>query len=414
MIAWLRRTLLVVVVLTNAVLVGPRVVAAADADAAVGNGRFYPQAGGAADVGYALTDDDGVRLWRDFGRLGGVAVLGYPSSERYAATDGFVYQATQAALLQWRPAEDRTALANTFDMLSTAGKDEWLRVARGIPPPIPDDGSRGNWDRAVVVRIGWLDDPAIRERYLANPNPAAFPDWSMERAIALYGLPTSRPVRVGPFVAQRFQRVAFQRWVDAVPGMPAVGTVVPVLGGDLLKEAGLLPPASIRPQSYDAVAGRVDPALRVRLDLLGTAPAGAPLRTLALEQRLAMVWVPLPETVGAFYSPSRRWIAVNTEWRDADPRAVAALLGHELTHAQDAFAGKPIGTAAGCFASEEAAFRAQAAVWETFYGAGGKTGKVSGIEEQHNTVLALVRRGADALHERVVRLYQRECAERSD
>ncbi|MER3406286.1 MAG: hypothetical protein C4289_14920 [Chloroflexota bacterium] len=63
-----------------------------------------------------------------------------------------------------------------------------------------------------------------------------------------YGLPMSLPERFGPFVSQRFQRVTLQLWLDTVPGMPAPGTVVRVLAGDLAKEAGLIPAEAMRPQ----------------------------------------------------------------------------------------------------------------------------------------------------------------------
>ena len=45
----------------------------------------------------------------------------------------------------------------------------------------------------------------------------------------------SRPERFGPFISQRFQRVAFQLWVEKIAGSPAPGTVIGVLAGDLLK-----------------------------------------------------------------------------------------------------------------------------------------------------------------------------------
>ena len=151
--------------------------------------------------------------------------------------------------MQWRPELGRATLANTFEMLQAAGKDDWLDQAKSIPRPISDDGSGGNWNRARAERLSWLTDPAIRQRYYSNPNPAVFHSWSVDQAIELYGLPMSRPERRGPFVVQRFQRIAFQHWVEAVPGMPAPGTVVRVLGGDLLKEAGLIPTDAATPAS---------------------------------------------------------------------------------------------------------------------------------------------------------------------
>src|SRR5262249_43101899 len=149
------------------------------------------------------------------------------------------YQATQGAVLQWRPEFGRAVLANAFEWFSEAGKDDWLLETASVPRPIADDGSNGSWERARAVRLTWLTDDAIRQRDLA-----AGP---LDRAVELYGLPASRPERRGPFVVQRFQRVAFQRWVESVPGMPAPGSVVPILAGDLLKQAGLVPPEAAQP-----------------------------------------------------------------------------------------------------------------------------------------------------------------------
>ena len=201
-------------------------------------GRFYAEAG-QGQGGYAIVDDGGIGFWSSFQALGGVESLGYPCSQRFQLADGFTYQATQGALLQWRPELGRAVLANTFEMLQTAGKDDWLDGAKGIPRPIGDDGSGGNWQRAREIRLSWLTDDAIRARYLSAG--------SVDRAVELYGLPMSRPERRGPFVVQRFQRIAFQRWVESVPGMPAAGSVVRVLGGDLLKEAGVIPAAAAQP-----------------------------------------------------------------------------------------------------------------------------------------------------------------------
>ena len=182
-------------------------------------------------------------FFSEFNRLGGVQVLGYPASNTFTLPDGFIYQTTQAALLQWHP-EDQPGgaveMANVYDMLSKAGRDKDLQTL-GIPPPIGDDGSGGNFQRAVDVRLGWLTQPEIKKRFLANPNPAAIKTWDAMSSIQLYGLPTSQPQRAGPYMVQRFQRVAFQLWLDAVPGQPAPGTVVPILGGDLAKRFAVVP-----------------------------------------------------------------------------------------------------------------------------------------------------------------------------
>ena len=157
---------------------------------------------------------------------------------------------TQGALLQWRPEVGGAYLANTFEILEQAGLDDWLFHAKGIPRPIQDDGSGGDWNKAREARLSWLTNEQIRAKYLANPNPARIASWNVDRAIELYGLPMSRPERHGPFISQRFQRITLQLWVDDVEGMPAPGMVVRVLGGDLLKDAGLLPPQAFVPSEF--------------------------------------------------------------------------------------------------------------------------------------------------------------------
>ncbi|HZW32252.1 MAG TPA: endo-1,3-alpha-glucanase family glycosylhydrolase [Isosphaeraceae bacterium] len=215
------------------------VAATAPAPQQTATGAFYPQAGGGKG-GYWITDDGGIGMYSSFRALGGVDALGYPSSQRFQQ-GGFVYQATQGAVLQWRPELGRAVLANTFEWFTDAGKDDQLLATYGIPRPIRDDGSGGNWEKAKQIRLGWLTDDAIRAKFLAAG--------SVDRAIELYGLPMSRPERHGPFIVQRFQRIAFQHWIEAVPGMPPPGSVVRVLAGDILKQTGLIPASAAEPTS---------------------------------------------------------------------------------------------------------------------------------------------------------------------
>jgi hypothetical protein len=188
-----------------------------------------------------------VRFWSEFSRLGGVAVLGYPISRRYVGADGFTYQAFQRGVLQWRPELGVALPSNTFEQLSAHGRDHLL-AAVGIPPAVADDGSGGDWARARGIRLSWLTDPAIRARFLASPSAGLAPTWNEDAAIQLYGLPASPPEKSGPFVVQRFQRMALQLWLEDVPGMPPRGSVVGILGGDLLKQHGLIPAEAAQPE----------------------------------------------------------------------------------------------------------------------------------------------------------------------
>jgi hypothetical protein len=197
----------------------------------------FPQAAQGKGV-YCVTDDGGILFDDAFQWYGGVNALGYPSTQRFQM-GGLIYQATQGAVLQWRPDYGHAVLANTFEWFTDAGKDDYLLAVDGIPKPIRDDGSGGDWQRARQIRLSWLTDDAIRQKFLSAG--------SLDQAINLYGLPMSRPERHGPFVVQRFQRIAFQHWVDSVPGMPPPGSVVRVLGGDILKQVGMIPAGAAQP-----------------------------------------------------------------------------------------------------------------------------------------------------------------------
>jgi hypothetical protein len=183
----------------------------------------------------------GANFLAEFSRLGELATLGYPASRPYGY-DGFCHQVFQRGILQWRHdyAPGQAVLANTMDWLHQTGKDDQL-FSKGVPRHFTgDDGAGGNFEKATQIRFGWMTDSAIRDAYFANPSPGNIPD-ALWDPVVFYGLPTSQPQSFGAFVTQRFQRYVFQKWVQAVPGMPSPGTVVGVLAGDLAKETGLVP-----------------------------------------------------------------------------------------------------------------------------------------------------------------------------
>lgn len=215
-------------------------------------GHFFNETGGGDGSGYYVLDEGKdasgnlLRFWSEFRRFGAIDTVGYPVSRRFVGAGGFVYQAFQRGVLQWRPETGRAALTNTFEWLQQAGRDEWLS-ALGVPLPIGDDGSGGDWQKARQTRLSWLSEPRIAAKFLSNPT-ASGGVWSADDAIQLYGLPMSRPERRGPFIVQRFQRIALQLWLDEVPGMPRPGSVVGVLGGDMLKQAGIIPAGAVAPE----------------------------------------------------------------------------------------------------------------------------------------------------------------------
>ncbi|MBI3974744.1 MAG: hypothetical protein HY332_25995 [Chloroflexi bacterium] len=296
---WILSLVVALVAPLAASMVNPAAVPAASAEPLeITGGRHFTEAGGGTGRGFDVRDHHEAafgeaQFWSAIQALGDVDVAGYPASRPFSRTDGCVYQLTQAVALQSCPGAG-VRLANTFEILEKAGRDAWLYAQKQIPRPIADDGST-SFEEAVQIRLGWLTNPEIGDRFFRAPHSSVAANWTAADAINLYGLPMSRPEGFGPFIAQRFQRIAFQLWTEDVPGMPAPGTVVAVLGGDLLKQSELVAGLAVEPhaagESLRAAAPvalgdwPTSPALqapRVAQPPLTAQPAQVPLTSQAL------------------------------------------------------------------------------------------------------------------------------------
>ena len=205
-------------------------------DFSVIGGHFYTQAG-SGEGGFAIVDDADGSFWTAFQAFGGVDALGYPASRRFEL-NGFLYQATQAALLQRDPVSGGVRLANVFDMLSAAGFDAWLEAFSQIPPSRDWAGDQGlAWEAIVARHLAILYPYAsLLARF------QAVPDW-----INRHGLPMGVH-ELPSVVVVRGQRAAFQLWLEDVP-WAAAGTTTVVLAGDVAKEAGLIPAEAQVPEA---------------------------------------------------------------------------------------------------------------------------------------------------------------------
>lgn len=214
-------------------------------------GRFFTETSGAAgaNAGFAVVDDGAAKLWSEFLRLGGVNGVGYPVSRRFTL-GGFLTQAFQKELVQWNAATGQVQFVNVMDMLHDAGKDDWLRTVKQIPPPADASADAGKtFDQVEAQHLALLDsDPALKAAYTAPPN------W-----LDLYGLPLTPPTDMGNVVVVRGQRAALQRWKQDVPWAKA-GQVTVANGGDIFKDAGLLPPDAARPGDPSAITASAAPA----------------------------------------------------------------------------------------------------------------------------------------------------------
>lgn len=205
-------------------------------------GHYYTQTGG-----YAVVDGEGIAFWSEFQRLGGVQAVGYPVSRRFQ-WNGFTVQAMQRTVFQWRPEIGQVYFVNVFDLLTEAGKDDWLYVVRQTPRPLPAsfDGGK-SWNEVVKSRLALLDEnPAIKQQFFGVVGDP----------ILMNGLPTSRVTDMGNNYTLRAQRAVFQQWKQDVPWAKA-GQVTVALGGSIAIEAGLVPVAATKLEAIE------DPVLQI-------------------------------------------------------------------------------------------------------------------------------------------------------
>jgi hypothetical protein len=246
---------MVIAVVVLAALVAPLVrpepaAAQAALDYQIPGGWFFTQANGSdlgtSPKGYAVTNADGVLFYDAFRFVGGVDAIGYPVSQRFTY-QGFITQAFQKAVFQWRPDQGNTVVfANIIDAIGDAGKDGWLDVVRSTPNRLPTsfDADATSFQDIIRKRQALLDEnPAIKQRYFSVPDP-----------ISLYGLPTSRVVDRGNHFVVRFQRAIMQHYKEDVPWARR-GQVLVANGGDLAKESGIFPKEALTPTDPPGAAG---------------------------------------------------------------------------------------------------------------------------------------------------------------
>jgi len=220
----------------SSVLVGPVGTASAanPLDYDIPGGHFYTQANGqagAGNTGFAITNEAGLPFWNEFQRLGGVNALGYPISGRFM-WDGFLVQATQKVVMQWRPEVNQVYFVNLYDRMHDLGKDPWLTAFRGIGPIADWTSDTGMpFDQVTLKHLALLDaNPAIKARYYAAPGDA----------VTLNGLPMAPIVPdniTNPnYYVLRAQRITIQQWVvDAPASGVHAGDVVVTNAGDEAK-----------------------------------------------------------------------------------------------------------------------------------------------------------------------------------
>ncbi len=330
----------------------------------VPNQGYYSEVAGYGEgFGFVVRDiPGGPQFYSVFLALGGTVALGYPVSSAYTdATTGDMYLPLQRGLMVWHKATGQISLANIFELLDNQGLEQWL-YDRGIPRAIKDDGG-STFAESRAIRLSWLTDQGLSDRFLQNPLDPG----NVEFSILLYGLPMSQPERIGPFVIQRFQRTAFQRWVEAVPGLPVPGTVTQVFAGDLYKEANLIPMAAFRPIPDPSYT--FDDTLR------------ADIRALLTEHAVTADLAPHLDNAIIGYAPDLldtaavrvgNWVLIylHPALREARYEAVAAVLAHLATYLRaQSLSPVPLeNTRETCKQLVSEGLRTEAALWQALWG----------------------------------------------
>ncbi|HEX2172833.1 MAG TPA: hypothetical protein VHL09_10365, partial [Dehalococcoidia bacterium] len=144
---------------------GPAHAQVEGVDFDIPNGHFYTQASGqtqtstvaASYLGYAVEDDATAQFWSEFRRLGGVPGVGYPVSQRFV-WNGFVSQAFQKGVFQWRPEVGQVYFVNVFDQMSEAGLDTFLLTVRQVPGIADWSSDTGRpFDEVIAAHQALLD-----------------------------------------------------------------------------------------------------------------------------------------------------------------------------------------------------------------------------------------------------------------
>jgi len=208
-----------------------------------------------SETGYTVCDDQNANFLGAF-LTHGLQNVGYPVSQRFKR-DGFITQAFQKAIFQWRPDTRSVAFVNIFDELHDKGFDSRLLGARQTPNQLPAgwDGNVG-FSQVVQKRQALLTRIALYNTYFGVSDPMTF-----------FGLPTSLTQDMGNHYAIRLQRAVLQEWKQDVPWARA-GEVTIANGGDIAKELGHLPafalnvgdvPVAVAPQPTPAPAAPAQP-----------------------------------------------------------------------------------------------------------------------------------------------------------
>ena len=420
----LRSLLLLCMLVVSIGTARPAPADAATTDFDIPNGHFYMQAAqtyGPAPYGfgYAITDEGTdnfghtVKLWSEFQRLGGVAKLGYPASQRFI-WDGFVCQVTQRVVLQWHPETQTVAFVNVFDLASAAGKDDYLLNVRQVPRPAQYNDVGKPFQQVVSERLALLNTrPAIRNAYMSLG----------QLAIDLNGLPVAPIADMGDAYVLRAQRKVYQEWKKDMPWAKA-GQVTEGLGGDIAKEIGLIQQQDptvtypvARPQGPQAISVTAqqlsnNPALQEAIDEVikyDRKTNGGVMDMLAR----AGVKINFGDTGSdkfiAVYIPSSKTINIAPSMGPLGKPVLIYLVSNMAMLSLRIVLGVSVQTPDECYLNRAHTDIYSAQVWNSIY-PGGKANPQNGGEEEANSILFALAKGESSFMAESRDVYKDTCS----
>ncbi len=161
----------------------------------------------------------------------------------------------------------------------------------------------------------------------------------------------------------------------------------------------------------DAPTG-LDPAMRSAIGAVwDTSPAYHYLITNLAGGRYQLLWQEVYGSTGAYgaTATAEHAILLDNGLLGGEPRNAARMLAHEAQHAYDFSTQGDARNASECYAVEARGLLTEAALWQHWYGPGGKADPVSDYERNGNAILAIIRADPASFVAGVRALYAADC-----
>ncbi len=339
------------------------------------------------------------------------AVVGSPLEDEHSdPATGNSIQRTSTGILVWRKADNTAAFTDgsTTWLIGPLGlqsrpnaeRFSWEQTVAGAPPPeVPAAGLPEDAVSVSFKRVGgsWTGEGTIKNTTGSTVDA--------EINVAGYQAPGGAPVIDTPTVfvnalapgSARSFSVSVPAAVEVAQWRVSLTSRVSDTAGDFAMDVGTSRRLDVAPM----LAGAVDTLRRVE--------AGQWLLRVAAEHRVRVMhhFTP-PGVLGSFDSGSLLVIISNR--LDSTSAAVrAAVLAHELSHANSVAAGTPVFTPLQCYREEAQAFRRQAEIWRQLWGNKLPPSELGPYYAEMNDITETVLRDPESFAETLASRYRSEC-----